>query len=111
MATQIGKLLIEENLLTAEQLETALRYQGQNGGRLGSILIHLGYVDDDDITLILSKKYGVPSIDLDSFDIEDSVIKIIPIEVARKYMVVPLSLVGKSLTVASADPANIVAMS
>jgi len=111
MATQLGELLIEENLITFEQLEAALKYQSKNGGRLGSILIHLGYVDDDDITLILSKKYGVPSIDLDSFDIEVSIIKILPIEVARKYMVVPLSLVGKTLTVASADPANIVAMS
>ena len=111
MGTQIGELLIEENLITPEQLETALKYQSQNGGRLGSILIHMGYADDDDITLILSKKYGVPSIDLDSFEIAESIIKIIPIEVARKYMVVPLSLVGKSLTVASADPANIVAMS
>ena len=110
MGTQIGKLLIEENLITTQQLEAALKYQSQNGGRLGSILIHLGYVDDDDITLILSKKYGVPSIDLDSFEIDASTIKIIPIEVARKYMVVPLSLVGNTLTIASADPANIVAL-
>jgi len=111
MGTQIGELLIEENLITVQQLEAALKYQGRNGGRLGSILIHLGYVDDDDITLILSKKYGVPSIDIDSFEIEASVIKLIPIEVARKYMVVPLSLAGNTLIMASADPANIVALS
>ena len=111
MGTQIGELLIEENLITAQQLETALKYQSQNGGRLGSILIHLGYVDDGDITFILSKKYSVPSIDLDSFEIDAAIIKIIPIEVARKYLVLPLSLSGNSLTVASADPANIVALS
>jgi len=110
MATQIGELLVEEELITPAQLEAALKYQSQNGGRLGSILIHLGYADDKDITLILSKKYGVPSIDLDSFDIEDSVIKTIPIEVARKYLVVPLSLSGNVLTVAGADPANVIAM-
>jgi len=111
MATKIGELLIEEKIITAEQLETALKYQRQNGGRLGSILIHLGYVYDDDIALVLSKKYGVPSIDLDDFEIEPSVIKVIPIEVARKYLILPLSLVGKVLTIACADPANIVAMS
>jgi type IV pilus assembly protein PilB len=110
MATQIGELLIEENLITAGQLEAALKYQSHNGGRLGSILIHLGYVDDDDITLILSKKYGVPSIDLESFEIAPSVIKLIPVEVARKYMVVPLSLVGSSMTIACADPANVFAL-
>ena len=110
MGTQIGELLIEENLITAEQLETALKYQSQQGGRLGSILIHLGYVDDEDITLILSKKYSVPSIDLDSFEIEDLIIKKIPIEVARKYLIVPLNFSGNTLTVACADPSNIVAI-
>ena len=110
MATQLGELLIAENLITVDQLESALKYQSQNGGRLGSILIHLGYVDDDDITLILSKKYGVPSIDLDSFEIDTSVIKAIPIEVARKYLVVPLSICENVLTIACADPANVFAM-
>ena len=110
MVTQIGELLVEEDLITAEQLETALKYQGRNGGRLGSILIHLGYVDDDDITLILSKKYGVPSINLDSFEIGAPVIKLLSVEIARKYMVVPLSIVAKTLTIATADPANVVAM-
>jgi len=110
MATQIGELLIEEKLITSDQLELALKYQSNNGGRLGSILIHLGYVDDEDITLILSKKYGVPSIDLDDFEIETSVISAIPVEVARKYMVMPLSLGGNVLTIACADPANVFAM-
>ncbi|MDR0310555.1 MAG: Flp pilus assembly complex ATPase component TadA, partial [Acidobacteriota bacterium] len=110
MATQIGKLLVEEKLITTDQLESALKYQNQNGGRLGSILIHLGYVDDNDITEILSKKYSVPSIDLDSFEIDASVIKIIPLEVARKYLVVPLSIVGNVLIIACADPANVFAV-
>ncbi|MDR1727566.1 MAG: type IV-A pilus assembly ATPase PilB [Acidobacteriota bacterium] len=110
MVTQIGELLVKENLITAEQLDAALKYQRQNGGRLGSILIHLGYVEDDDITSILSKKYGVPSINLEFFEIDPSVIKLIPIEVAQKYMVVPLSRVGSTLTVASADPTNVFAM-
>jgi type IV pilus assembly protein PilB len=110
MVTQIGELLVKENLLTIEQLEAALKYQRQNGGRLGSILIHLGYVEDDDITSILSKKYGVPSINLEFFEIDSSVIKLIPFEVAQKYMVVPLSRVGSTLTIASADPTNVFAM-
>ena len=111
MATKIGELLIEENVITAEQLEAALKYQRKNGGRLGSVLIRLGYVYDDDITSVLSKKYSVPSIDLNDFEIAASVIKIIPIEVARKYLILPLNLVGKVLTVACADPANIIAIS
>ena len=104
MPTQIGELLVRENLITADQLENALKNQRRNGGRLGSILINLGYVEDDDITSLLSRKYGVPSINLAFFEIDPSVIKLIPVDVAQKYMVVPLSRVGSTLTVASVIP-------
>jgi type IV pilus assembly protein PilB len=110
MPTQIGELLLKGNYITPEQLETALKHQRQQGGRLGSILINLGFVEDDDITSLLSKKYGVPSINLSFFEIDPSVIKLIPVDVAQKYMVVPLSRVGSTLTVASADPTNVFAM-
>ncbi len=110
MPSQIGELLLKENYITAEQLETALQAQRQHGGRLGSILINLGFVEDDDITALLSRKYGVPSINLSYFEIDPAVIKLIPIEVAQKYTVVPLSRVGNTLTVASADPTNVFVM-
>jgi len=110
MPTQIGELLVKENFITTDQLEIALKHQRQNGGRLGSILINLGYVEDDDITALLSRKYGVPSINLTYFEIDTAVIKLIPVDVAQKYMVVPLSRVGSTLTVASADPTNVFAM-
>jgi type IV pilus assembly protein PilB len=110
MPTQIGELLLKENYITPDQLDAALKHQRQNGGRLGSILINLGFVEDDDITALLSKKYGVPSINLSFFEIDPSVIKLIPLDVAQKYMVVPLSRVGSTLTIASADPTNVFAM-
>ncbi len=110
MPTQIGELLLKENFITADQLDLALKQQNQNGGRLGSILINLGFVEDDDITDLLSRKYGVPSINLAFFEIDPAVIKLIPVEVAQKYMVVPLSRVGSTLTVAIADPTNVFAM-
>jgi type IV pilus assembly protein PilB len=110
MATQIGELLVKEGLITGEQLELALKHQRQSGGKVGSILIHMGFVGDDDITSLLSRKYGVPSINLAFFEIEPSVIKLIPMDVAQKYMVVPLSRVGSTLTVASTDPTNVFAM-
>ncbi|MBN2337284.1 MAG: type IV-A pilus assembly ATPase PilB [Acidobacteria bacterium] len=110
MATQIGELLIKESLLTQEQLHLALKHQRENGGRLGSILIQLGFVEDDDITSLLSRKYGVPSINLAYFEIDPGIIKLIPMEVAQKYMVIPLSRVGSTLTVASTDPTNVFAL-
>ncbi len=110
MTSHIGELLLKENYITAEQLEIGLQNQRQHGGRLGSILINLGFVDDDDITSLLSRKYGVPSINLAYFEIDPAVIKLIPLEVAQKYTIVPLSRVGNTLTVASADPTNVFAM-
>jgi type IV pilus assembly protein PilB len=109
MPTQIGELLVKDNFITSDQLEIALKHQRQHGGRLGSILISLGFVEDDDITSLLSKKYGVPSINLAFFEIDPSIIKLIPMDVAQKYMVIPLSRVGSTLTVASVDPTNVFA--
>jgi type IV pilus assembly protein PilB len=109
MPTQIGELLVKDNFITSDQLEIALKHQRQYGGRLGSILISLGFVEDDDITSLLSKKYGVPSINLAFFEIDPSIIKLIPMDVAQKYMVIPLSRVGSTLTVASVDPTNVFA--
>jgi type IV pilus assembly protein PilB len=110
MPYQIGELLVKENLITPDQLELALEHQRRNGGRMGSVLIKLGFVEDDDITTLLSRKYGVPSINLAYFEIDPSVIKLIPVDVAQKHMIVPLSRVGSTLTIATADPTNVFAM-
>ncbi len=110
MASQIGELLIKDNLISGAQLETALQFQRDRGGRLGSILIHLGYVQDDDVTSVLSKQYGVPSINLAFFEIDPSVIKLISVETAQKYMIIPLSRTGSTLTIATSDPTNVFAM-
>ncbi len=110
MASQIGELLIREDFISQEQLDAALKQQREHGGRLGSILINLGYVEDDNITSVLSRQYGVPSINLTYFEVDAEAIKLIPIEVAQKYMLVPLSRIGNTLTVATADPTNVFAM-
>jgi len=110
MPSQLGELLIKDSLITPDQLADALQYQQNHGGRLGSILIQKGYVQDDDISSVLSKQYGVPSINLAYFEIDVSVIKLIPVETAQKYLIVPLSRVGSTLTVATADPTNVFAM-
>jgi len=110
MSSQIGELLVKENVITKDQLETARDHQKEHGGRLDSILINLGFVQDEDVTSILSKQYGVPSINLSFFEIDQSSIKLIPPDVAQKYLVIPLSRVGSTLTVATADPTNVFAM-
>lgn len=110
MSAKLGEILVRENLVTPQQLRDALDYQRTNGGRLGSNLVKLGMISDDVITAVLSRQYGVPSINLDLFNIETSVIKLISQEVALKYTVLPISKVGATLTLAMADPTNVFAM-
>ena len=110
MAIRIGELLLKEKRITPEQLQEALNDQRQNGGKLGFNLIKLGFVKDDEITALLSKQYGVPSIALGQFEIDPAVLKLVPAETAQKYQIVPLSRAGATLTIAMTDPTNVFAM-
>ncbi len=110
MAVRIGELLLKEKRITPEQLQEALNYQRQHGGKLGFNLIKLGYVKDDEITALLSKQYGVPSIALGSFDVDPAVVKLVPAETSQKYQIIPLSRSGATLTIAMTDPTNVFAM-
>ena len=110
MAVRIGELLLKEKCITPEQLQQALQQQKANGGKLGFNLVRLGFVKDEEITALLSKQYGVPSINLAQFEIEPSVIKLIPADTAQKYQIVPLSRAGSTLTIAMTDPTNVFAM-
>src|SRR6476659_4822559 len=110
MAVRIGELLLKEKRISPEQLQEALNYQRQNGGKLGFNLIKLGFVKDDEITALLSKQYGVPSIALGQFDVDPAVVKLVPAETAQKYQIIPLSRSGATLTIAMTDPTNVFAM-
>ena len=110
MSSKLGEILVRENLITSQQLREALEYQRGSGGRLGSNLVKLGIISDDVITAVLSRQYGVPSINLELFQIEAETIKLISQEVALKYSVLPISKVGATLTMAMADPTNVFAM-
>ena len=104
MAVRIGELLLKEKRITPAQLQEALNYQKTNGGKLGFNLVKLGFVKDEEITALLSKQYGVPSINLTQFEIDAAIIKLIPAETAQKYQIVPLSRSGATLTIAMTDP-------
>src|SRR3989442_13354049 len=110
MAVRIGELLLKEKRITAEQFQEALNYQRQHGGKLGYNLIKLGLIKDEEITALLSKQYGVPSIVLSQFEIDPGVVKLVPAETAQKYQIVPLSRSGATLTIAMTDPTNVFAM-
>jgi type IV pilus assembly protein PilB len=110
MPMKLGELLVKAKLINPEQLDQALKNQKEEGGKLGEALVRLGIVSEEDITETLSHQFGVPSINLAHFEIDPGVIKLVPGEVARKYMILPVNKTGATLTIAMGDPTNVFAM-
>jgi type IV pilus assembly protein PilB len=110
MAQKLGEMLISANIITAEQLKQALNLQKKAGGRLGTNLVKLGYVTEEKLVAFLSKQFGVPAIKLSDYKIDPAVVKLIPIEMARKYTIMPVARVGATLTIAMTDPSNVFAI-
>ena len=108
--TRLGELLVNAGKITDDQLENALSAQQTDGGRVGTHLVKMGFIDDDDLVEFLSQRYGVPAINLGEIEVDESIIGIIPAEVARKYTILPVSKAGAKLTIAMVDPTNVFAM-
>lgn len=107
---RLTELLINNKLITQEQLNEALEAQKQKGGRLSSIIIDLKFIKESDLMLTLSQGLGLPLMDLKRFKIDLEIAKIIPPEIARHYQIIPISKIGDTITVAMADPLNIFAI-
>ncbi|MHB8882135.1 MAG: type IV-A pilus assembly ATPase PilB [Thermodesulfovibrionales bacterium] len=110
MAVKLGQLLIASSIISEEQLKQALNVQRKDGGRLGTNLVKLGFLTEDKLVAFLSKQYGVPSINLSDYKIDAAVLKLVPAEMAKKYLIMPIARVGATLTVALADPSNVFAI-
>jgi type IV pilus assembly protein PilB len=109
-ANRLGELLVRNKLIDEKQLTKALQEQNASGGRLGASLVKLGFLKEEDLAAFLSRQYGVPSINLSEFEIDESVIKLIPAEVVQKYQLIPVNRAGSTLIVAMSDPSNIFAI-
>ena len=110
MAVRIGELLLKEKLITPEQLQQALTQQKSNGGKLGYNLVKMGFVKDEEITALLSKQYGVPSINLAQFEIDLTVVKLDPHRDRAQVPDHPAQPLRRTLTIAMTDPTNVFAM-
>lgn len=110
MAITLGQMLVTAGVIKEEQLKEALSLQKKAGGRLGTNLIKLGYITEDNLASFLSKQYGVPVINLAEYKMDPSVLKLIPAEMAKKHLLMPVARVGATLTVAMADPSNVFAI-
>ena len=103
---RLGDLFVREGLITSEQLQQALVDSKETGARLGYCLVKLGFVDEDELTRMLSRQYRVPAVDLGKVKVDEKTIRLISNEVAYKHLVLPLRRVGRTLTVAMANPTD-----
>ena len=107
MASNLGELLLREKIISAEQLKSALEFQKKNNLPLGTSLVSLGFISEEEIAQALSRQVGYPYIDLDQFEVYPEVISLIPADVSKKHMVMPIHRIRSFLTLAMVDPTDL----
>ncbi|MCK5179697.1 MAG: type II secretion system protein GspE, partial [Candidatus Omnitrophica bacterium] len=100
----LGKILMDRNIINQSQLKHALEVQEEQGNYFGEILTGLGYVDEHDVVAALVVQCHIPYIAIDKYEIDQSIVRLVPGEVARKYHMIPLDRVNNILSVVMADP-------
>ncbi len=107
---RLGDLFVREGLITEQQLQEALKEAKETKTRIGYALVKLEFVKEDELTRALAKQFRVPAVDLDKVKVEEKILKLVPEDVAMKHRVLPLRKVGRTLTVAMANPTDMGAL-
>ena len=107
---RLGDLLVAEGLVTEPMLKEALAEQKGKMDKLGSILVRLGFINEEQLIGFLSRQYGIPSITLSNVEVDTETLRLVPPPIARKYEVLPVKRIGGTLTLAMSDPTNIFAL-
>jgi len=107
---RLTEILIDHNLISEEQLKKALSVQEEKGGRLSDIVVELKFIQETELVSLISRSLGLPLIDLKRFKIDPELLKIIPADIARHYLIMPISKIADTVTLAMADPLNIFAI-
>ena len=110
MAPRIGETLVNSKVISEAQLTDALARQTVQGGRLGGILVKLGLVTEEQITRALAEGLGSPIVDLEAYAPGSDILRLVPIDLARKHQVVPLERTDSTLRLAMADPTDMLAL-
>ncbi len=106
----LGELLIERGVINHEQLNLAINFQQQKGGLIGEVLVELKFATEENIAQALTCQYGFPYLPLSNYEIDLEVVKSIPENVCRQFCLIPIDKIGKSLTLAMANPLNVQAI-
>jgi type IV pilus assembly protein PilB len=110
MNPRLLELLVKENLLTADQAQRATSEQRKTSERLSTVLTRLSFLKEDDLLDFLSRKYGIPIINLSRVEVDPEILRLVRREVVQKYQVFPVRKVGNTLTLALADPTVVLAI-
>lgn len=102
----LGELLVGREVITADQLQNALKVRQSKGGLLTQILVSLGYTTEEAVAQAVTAECGFPYLPLKNYQIDPQLLKIVPENVARQYCLIPIDQIGDTLTVAMADPLN-----
>jgi len=103
-------LLVAAQLVSEDQLQRGIIAQKKTGGRLGSILVRMGFLDEGKLLIFLSQQFGLPSVDLSQVKVDPALLKLIPAETIKKYRVLPIKRAGAVVTLAMADPSDVFAL-
>ena len=106
MATKIGEMLLKGNLITQEQLRTALETQKKTRERIGSILVKTGFIKEPELLSFLGRQFNIPVVELSKYEINPEVVRLLPEDMVQKNLALPINRVGAKLIVAVADPSN-----
>jgi type IV pilus assembly protein PilB len=107
MGSNLGELLVQEKLLDKEQLREVQDFQKKNDVSTGTAVVSLGYISEEDMAQALSRQLGYPYINLDQFEVYPDVISLIPVEIAKKYLIMPIHRIRSFLTLAMVDPTDL----
>ncbi|HYA42872.1 MAG TPA: type IV-A pilus assembly ATPase PilB [Syntrophobacteraceae bacterium] len=107
MAKKIGELLVQEGLVTVDQLNRALDEQRQSGERIGAALVKHGVIDENILAEFIARQFCCPQVDLSKIRTPKEVAGLIPLDIMHKYQAVPFGLMGNTLHVAMSDPGNL----
>ena len=110
MSKKVGEFLVRDNIITQEQFKKVREEVDRGTSRFGEALLKLNFVKEDDFVKILSKQYGIPPVDLQSYDIDSDVIRLVSEELVQKYHLIPINRVGSTLIVAVEDPSDMFAI-
>lgn len=107
---KIGDLLVDKGYISPLILDEALREQAATGKRIGAILVERGEITEEQLIDTISERLSIPQVSLNAMVISPEVIQLIPVDTARRYTVIPIFVIGTTMTLAMADPLNIIAL-